>query len=119
MIALNFGWHLFTNWLLGLGGMVAIIAALAWIAFFATTFFGLPWNIRLIILQVAAGASLFSAAWSYAATTNYKAGRDDTLAIIRNMNAEAAGHVEQQLKKVDDCYNDGGIWDSTSGLCQR
>ena len=54
-----------------------------------------------------------------AATSLYNAGRTGTLNTIERQNNEAGNASDRARSSFDECFDAGGVFDSSSGKCRR
>lgn len=110
-------WHWFTSWVIGWGGIGALVAFAAWALWYFTPTFLL--ESKHVILQIAIAATVFTLASTYFYTSGYNAGYRVAINQVAAKNKEASDAVKKAITKVDACNAGGGTWDTVSGLCQR
>lgn len=116
MTALYLTWHWLTSWVIGWGGVGAIVTIAAWVLWYFTPAF--LSESRTVLFNVAIGATVFTFASTYFFTNGYNAGYALAINQIAAKNKEAKDAVDKAITKVDECNNRGGTWDTVSGMCQ-
>lgn len=116
MTILNLVWHWLTSWVIGWGGIGALVMIASWALWYFTPAFLA--DSKHIILQVAIGATVFTFASTYFYTSGYNTGYRTAINQIASQNKEASDAVKKAINKVDECDRRGGTWDTVSGVCQ-
>ncbi|WP_430246080.1 hypothetical protein [Neorhizobium sp. DAR64861/K0K2] len=70
-------------------------------------------TLRIIIIFAIVTAIIGAATWLY------KAGGADTLNSIERQNSEAGTASDRARSRFDECFDAGGVFDSSSGKCRR
>jgi hypothetical protein len=110
-------WHWITSWIIGLGGIGALVAAIAWALWFFCPAILLDYKSQL--LHIAIGATVFALASSYFYTHGYKVGYQVAINQVAAKTQEAKDAITKASKSVDECDRKHGNWDVTSGLCEQ
>ena len=112
---LNMAWHWFTNWVIGWGGIGALVSAAAWALWFFCPAVLLTYKSQL--LHIAIAATVFTFASGYFFTSGYNTGYATAINHIASQNKEASDAVKQAISNVDQCNTAGGNWDTVNGVC--
>jgi hypothetical protein len=110
-------WHWITSWIIGWGGIGAIIAAIAWVLWFLTPAILIDYKSQL--LHIAIGATVFAFASAYFYTNGYKTGYQVAINQVAKKTKEATDAITKAAASVDECDRKHGTWDVTSGLCDQ
>lgn len=110
-------WHWITSWLIGWGGVGALVCAAAWLLWFFCPAMLLTYKTQL--LYIALGATFFTFASTYFFTSGYNKGYATAINHIASQNKEASDAVKKAISSVDQCNAAGGTWDTVGGVCER
>ena len=109
--------HWIYNWILGWGGLGAVVSIAAWAAWFFTPAFLLP--IKSLLLHIAVGATIFTFTSSYFYTKGYNTGYAVAIHAVAAQDQRAVKESEVAKGTVSDCFNSGGTWNVEDASCAK
>lgn len=110
-------WHWITSWIIGWGGIGALVSAAAWALWFFCPAFLLTYKSQL--LHIAIAATVATLASGYFFTHGYNKGYAVAINQIAAKNKEASDAVKKATSSVDECFNSGGTFDDVGGVCVK
>jgi hypothetical protein len=118
---LGMAWHWVTNWVIGWGGLGALLSLIAWaLWFFCPTVPALdkilPYKAQL--LHIAIGLTIFTVCSTHFFTSGYNKGYAVAINQVAAKNQEATDAIRKATSSIDDCNAAGRSWDTVAGLCQ-
>lgn len=108
-------WHWITNWIIGWGGIGALVSAAAWALWFFCPAALLTYKSQL--LHIAIAATVFTFASTYFFTNGYNKGYAVAINQVAAKNREATDAVNKAISNVDACNAANGTWDTVTGVC--
>jgi hypothetical protein len=105
------------NWIIGLGGIGALISIAAWLLWYFTPSF--LSGSKNTILHVAVVATAITVASTYLSAHYYDFGFKTAMNLVAKQNKEAADAVKKVTTDVDNCFDSGGTFDNVNGVCKR
>jgi len=114
---LNAAGHWILNWVIGWGGLGAVVSIAAWALWYSTPAFLA--GSKTAILHVAITATAITFASTYLSAHYFNLGYATAIDHIASQNKEASDAVKKAISNVDDCNASGGTWDTVGGMCQR
>ncbi len=113
---LTLGWHWFTSWIIGWGGISSAVAVAAWALWFFCPSILLTYKTQL--LHIAVAATVFAFASGYFFTSGFNSGHAVALREVAALNEAAVKRVEEGKGDIANCRAGGGTWDVTDGSCK-
>ena len=105
--------HWIYNWILGWGGIGALVSVGLWAAWYVSPL------AKTQLLHAAVTATGITLASTYLSAHYYAQGRADDRAQILSQNKEASDAVQQAITNVDNCEAANGTWDTVTGTCAQ
>jgi hypothetical protein len=109
--------HWLFNWVIGWGGIGILVVLGLWVLWYFTP--GVLGATKRDIFVAAISATVLWFIVTFLSATYYERGYKAAMDHISSQNAEAARAVKNAITNVDQCYNSGGEWDSSAGVCRR
>lgn len=107
-----FIWNWIVSWLLGWGGVGALVTAGAWAAWFFSPV------LKMQLLQVAIGVTAFTIASTFFFSRGYESGYSAAIAAVARADQDAINRVKDGIKDLVECRARNGTWDVTTGRCR-
>lgn len=110
---LNWGFHWVVTWIIGWGGVGALVSVGLWVAWY----FSPLAKTQLLHAAIIATAVTISATYFY--TSGYNTGYTTALNQVASQNKEASDAVKKAISSVAQCADAGGTWDTVTGTCSQ
>lgn len=109
---LQAAWGWFTTWVIGWGGVAALAAVLAWVAWWLSPAF------KPQLLHLAVALTVFTVASTYFYTQGWERGYGAALAAVARADQGAVDRVNAGKSLIKACRDRGGTWDVVAGVCK-
>src|ERR1017187_8402355 len=96
-------WNWFTHWIIGWGGIGALVSAIAWALWFFCPAALLTYKSQL--LHIAIAATVFTFASGYFYTSGYNKGYQVAINQVAAQNKEAKDAVNKVTSDVGQCFD--------------
>lgn len=106
-----------SNWIIGWGGIGALVSIAAWLLWYFTP--AILLNFKSLLLHIAVGATVFTIASTYFFTNGYNIGYRVAINAIARKDQAAVDRVKAGQESLAVCRASGGTWDVTTGNCDR
>jgi hypothetical protein len=106
-------WHWIVNWIIGWGGIGALISAGLWVAWYFSPL------AKPQLLHAAIIATAVTVSATYFFTNGYNTGYATAINHIASQNKEASDAVKKAISNVDQCATANGTWDTVTGSCSQ
>jgi hypothetical protein len=108
-----FIWDWFVGWIIGWGGIGALISVGLWALWY---FMPVP-TLKATALHAAVIATAITISGTYIFTDGYNKGRADVLHAIAVQDAKAIQERDQANDDVQTCFSGGGSWNIADRVC--
>lgn len=105
--------HWITGWIVGWGGVGALVSLGLWVAWYLSPL------AKPQLLHAAVVATAVTLTSTYVFTLGYNKGRADVVSVVEHQNKGAADAAKKGLSQVDQCYDAGGTWDYDRWRCSQ
>lgn len=110
-------WHWITSWLIGWGGIGAIVCVAAWLLWFFCPAMLLTYKKQL--LQIAIAVTAFTFASTYFFTSGFNKGYSTAMHSIAAQDDKAKHDAKDANDEVQACFDSGGDWVAADNSCMR
>lgn len=109
---LAFVWNWIVTWVLGWGGVGAVVSIALWVFWWFSPVF------KTQLLHAAVAATAFTIAATVFFTRGYDAGYDSALAAVARDDQDALDRVSAGKSAMANCRMVRGTWDVVTGTCK-